>query len=457
MSSPSLQRRLALWQALSVLAILAVFSLLIYLALAPAVSAVARRRAESDADAVASKVYLNEDGSVGMSEVMISPSTLYTVYTADGLPAYANHEKDGFTDSPFRSGETYYLQIGSQQWLLTDSSLPGLGGSPAAYIRTGIQTGSIQDTTQALLLILLAAVPAAFLCAWLVSAAVARRVLRPLTEITETAEAISAGDFDRRVSVHSTSDEIDRLETSLNSMLDSLETSIEREKQFTSDASHELRTPLAVILGASQTALDHKDASAADYEASIRIIYKKATELQALLSQMLLLARGPAQAKFMELSTLNFSDVVMDIAEESEENAAARQISIHTDVEPDVEVTGDLMLLTRAVMNLVDNGIKYGREGGWLRIRLQKEGGDAVLTVSDNGPGIRPEHLPHIFDRFYRADNSRSSPGFGLGLALVERIASLHHGSVSVSSVPGQGASFSLQLPLADGRAALST
>lgn len=451
MKAHSIQKRLTRWYTVTIVLLLAVFSLLIFVSLTPMIASLARQRVLRDAAAVAEEVRL-EDGVLSAEEVFVSPDTLYTIYSAAGEPAFANHRQRWFNDSPLDDGAVLGREAAGQEWLIHDSAVVNEGGTPIAYVRAGVPLGAFADTTTALVTILLIALPVLAVTGLILGTGIARRSLQPLAEITQTAEEISAGDFARRLTPHGTSDEVGRLETTLNSMLDSLETSMEREKQFTSDASHELRTPLAVIIGASQTSLENSDATAADYAAAMRIIYKKSTDMQAMLSQMLLLARGHAQEKIMELTALNFSEIVQDISEEFEDAAARKNISIETHIQPDVEITGDLMLVTRAVMNLADNGIKYGREGGWLRIGLETDGDGAVLSVSDNGEGIRPENLPHIFDRFYRADNSRSSSGFGLGLALVERIAQLHGGSVSVESKVGMGTTFRLTLPLENGQ-----
>lgn len=448
MKSASIQKRLALWFTLTIVVLLAVFSLLIYAALTPTITNLARQRVIRDGAAVAEQVHLT-DGALSVNQVLISPDTLYTIYTADGSPAFANHRQRWFNDQPIDEDAIVQIEAGGQEWILQDSAVAGPDGSTLAYVRAGIPLGAYTDTSTALITILLIAVPLLAAAALILGRRIVRRSLQPIAEMTQTAEEIGAGDFSRRLTPHGTNDEVGRLETTFNHMLDSLETSMEREKQFTSDASHELRTPLAVIIGASQTSLENNEASAADLAAAMRIIYKKSTDMQAMLSQMLLLARGDSQEKFMELTRLNVSEIVQDIAEEFDDAAAKKRIDIQTDIAPEVEITGDLMLVTRAVMNLVDNGIKYGSEGGWLRIGLKAQGGQAVLTVSDNGEGIRPENLSHIFERFYRADNSRSSSGFGLGLSLVERIAELHHGSVSVESVFGRGSIFILRLPAA--------
>lgn len=448
MKNLSFRRRLTLWYTLTVVILLAVFFIFIYSTLAPTVQASVRERVDEDMSAVSASLYTDEMG-LHMEEVLISPDTLYAVYAPDGAALYANHHQRWFLGAPLDEGVVRTVTAGGQEWVLQDSTVMGNDGTVTAYVRTGAPVGANTDTTSALFRILLIALPLGGVCALLIGMRMTAGSLRRIDDITRAAEEIRQGDFSRRLAVHGTNDEIGRLECTFNSMLDSLEESMAREKQFTSDASHELRTPLAVILGAAQTTLEHVGAQSEDYAAALRIIYKRGTDMQSMLSQMLLLARGDAQASMMEHSRLNLSDIVLDISEEFAQQAAERRMQLETAVDPDICICGDLMMMTRAVMNLLSNAIRYGREGGWIRVSLREEGARAVLRVADNGEGIRSEDLPHIFDRFYRADGSRASSGFGLGLALAKRITELHEGSICADSTAGAGTVFTLTLPLA--------
>lgn len=442
----TIRQKMTFWYMLTIICLLCAFFALLYGTLTPAIVRGVQERIEQDAVSIGPSV-ADADGKLKMDDVVISVDTLYTVYTPDGVPAFANHELTWFTDTPFVENATHQVHASGQDWVLHDGAI-NRDGTLTAFVRTGAPLGSYANTASALLLIFLIAIPAGAAAALFIGRQIAKRSLQPIDEITRTAEEIRQGDLTRRISLPETQDEVGHLASAFNEMLDSLETAFTREKQFTSDASHELRTPLAVIIGAAQTSLGERTLPISEYKAALRTIYKRGVDMQTMLSQMLLLARGHEQTKLMEITTINMSDLVRDIAEEFIDMAAKKQIEIHLDIQEMVFIEGDLMLMTRAVMNLIDNGIKYGKQHGWLLIILRGPDGRAVLVVQDNGHGIRAQDIPHIFDRFYRGDASRSSAGNGLGLSLTERIIELHKGSISVQSNVDEGSIFRVELPL---------
>ncbi len=148
----------------------------------------------------------------------------------------------------------------------------------------------------------------------------------------------------------------------------------------------------------------------------------------------------------MQRAPVDLSELVAMVAETQAEAAAERQITLHTDLEPGITVQGDETLLMRLVINLTDNAIRYGRPGGWLRVTLARQAGQAVLTVADNGVGIAPEDQAKIWQRFWQADPARSGGGSGLGLAMVQWIAAAHGGAGTVESTPGQGSAFTFRM-----------
>lgn len=449
MKALSFRRRLTLWYTLAVITLLAAFFIFIWSTLTPTVRASVRDRVAEDTAAVSGSLH-TEGGIMTMDEVLISPDTLYTVYGADGEARYANHHQRWFTGTPLQEGSVRTVTAGGQEWILADSTVMDTDGNTAAFVRAGAPVGANADTEGALFRILLVALPLLGAAALLIGLRITAGSLQRIDRIRTAAEEIRQGELSRRLAVRDTNDELGQLEQTFNSMLDSLEESMAREKQFTSDASHELRTPLAVIIGAAQTTLSCKDAGPEDYAAALRIIYRRGTDMQAMLSQMLLLARGDAQASMMEHSRFNLSETVQDILDETAQRAAEKNIRLKAAIAPDIYVTGDLMMMTRAIMNLLDNAVQYGRQDGWAEVALTQNDRGVCLAVTDNGGGIAAEDLPHIFDRFYRADNSRASSGFGLGLALTKRIAELHGGSIRAESTAGAGSTFTLELPPAD-------
>ena len=273
------------------------------------------------------------------------------------------------------------------------------------------------------------------------------RALRPLREITRTAREIGGGDLTKRLAFTG-NDEIAELAGAFNEMTDSLERAFAREKRFTSDVSHELRTPLAVITANAENAEQEDKLEA--YRRANATILQKSRHLQRMISQILTFAREREHADAMRLEETDLRRALRDLADEAAEWAEEKGIAVETDVSDAPAIQADQMLLTRLFLNLLENAVKYGRAGGWIRVRAHRSGEMAVISICDNGEGISEADLPHIFQRFYRGDRARSGEGAGLGLSFAEMIVRLHHGKIAANSVQGETC-FVVELPLAPG------
>jgi len=216
-------------------------------------------------------------------------------------------------------------------------------------------------------------------------------------------------------------------------MADNVQNVIEREKQFSSDASHEIRTPISVIITNAEYAIESKDLQICTQ--TLTLIINKSRHMQQMLSQLMILARGNEQAQAMELENLDISNIITDIAEERAPKAKEKNITIQVESEKEVIVNVDLMLLSRMITNLIDNAVQYGNEDGYINIDIykDKQAQNAVILIVDNGIGIAQSDLPFIFNRFYRADKSRSQSGSGLGLSFVDFIVKLPQGIIRKS------------------------
>ena len=299
-------------------------------------------------------------------------------------------------------------------------------------------------------LVLLIACPLLIALALLVGYSITRRAFLPIEEIRRTAETIGAGsDLSARISTERTQGEIRQLAETFNEMFERLETSFEHERQFTSDASHELRTPVAVITSQAEYAL-LPDATTEEQREGLEVILEQAGKMSALISQLLLLARADNGTQQLSMAPTDLSLLAEEAAEQCRGSALQRQIRLELEIQPDVIVEGDPESLSRALRNLLENAIQYGRTGGFVKLNLGMEENSAVCSVQDDGIGISAEDLPRIWQRFYRADPSRNPSGSntGLGLALVKWIVEAHHGSIHAESAPGQGSRFTFRLPL---------
>jgi signal transduction histidine kinase len=275
---------------------------------------------------------------------------------------------------------------------------------------------------------------------WLVS-----RAIRPIENISATAVKIAAGDLSQRIDVGETESELGRLASVLNSTFARLDAAFAQQQQFTSDAAHELRTPVSVMLTQTQTALT-RERSPAEYRDTLESCQRAAQRMRKLIESLLELARLDAGQQPMKQLRFDLAQTARDCAALVEPLAAARHVKIASDV-PAMNCVGDPERLAQVITNLLTNAITYSKENGDVRLCGEEKNGSAILTVSDTGIGISARDLPHVFDRFYRADTSRTSGNTGLGLAISKAIVEAHGGEIEVSSQPDVGSVFTVRVP----------
>jgi two-component system OmpR family sensor kinase len=277
---------------------------------------------------------------------------------------------------------------------------------------------------------------------WLVT-----RALRPIQDISAAAAKIAVGNLSQRINSRDTDSELDQLVDVLNTTFARLDASFTREQRFTADAAHELRTPVTVIVTHVQNSLaaggltdEHREA----WEACERA----AQRMRRLIESLLQLARLDAGEEGGKHEPTELAALAAESVRSIRTLAAARKITLVTELAT-AEIAGDPGRLQQVITNLVTNAIYHGRDGGEVRISVRPEAGHAILTVADNGPGIAPEHAPHLFERFYRVDKARTSTAgrTGLGLAIVKAIIDAHGGTITVESRVGEGATFTVRLP----------
>lgn len=278
---------------------------------------------------------------------------------------------------------------------------------------------------------------------------ITRRTLGPLQDVTDTAQRISQGsDLTQRIRMGPGEDEVHRLAHTFDRMMDKLQSAFESEKQFTSDVSHELRTPVSVILSQCEFALS-EDAEEAERRSALQVVAAQARKMSTLIAQLLTLARTDSGRQSLHMEPLNLSELAEIICEEQADAAAARNIALHAEIAPNVLLRADETMMMRLFMNLVQNAISYGREGGNIWVTLRDAEGAVEGCVRDDGIGIAAEHLSKIWNRFYQVDPSRtaSRSGAGLGLPMVRWIVEAHGGTISVDSAPGKGSAFAFTFP----------
>lgn len=277
---------------------------------------------------------------------------------------------------------------------------------------------------------------------------ITRRAFYPIRKMIETVEEIRKdGKLSRRIPISAegaSGDEISRLASNFNGMFDRLEASFEQEKRFTSDVSHELRTPLAVIISQS----DYANEDVAYREHALTVIGREARRMNSLVNRLLTLSRSDYGTLTLETESVNLSDICHMLAEQQEVIAEDKAISIVRDIDDGIYVNGDEAMIIRILLNLMENAIKYGKQGGRVKISLRKENDEAVCSIDDDGIGISKENIERIWERFYRVEEARSEDGSGLGLAMVQALVKAHGGRVDVKSELNKGSCFTVFFPM---------
>jgi heavy metal sensor kinase len=341
------------------------------------------------------------------------------------------------------------VETDSARWRIYTQPLAGAPGQPTAWLQVIQPLAPVQEALEGLSRQMLLGFPLALLLAAAGGLFLARRALAPVDRMTSTAAALSASDLARRIGYSGPPDELGRLATTFDAMLDRLAAAFARERRFTADAAHELRTPLTALRGRIEVALS-RPRSAEEHAATLRALADDVDRLARLSNDLLLLARLDDGELRPDHGPVRLDDLLASVVESVRDLAAVRGLTLHYDPPPALTVAGDLGQLSRLLLNLLDNALKFTPAGGAISVGLAADGAWAVITVADTGPGIAPEHLPLLGRRFYRgeADRARASGGSGLGLAIAGEIARAHGGALSLTSSLGRGTTATVRLPV---------
>lgn len=277
-----------------------------------------------------------------------------------------------------------------------------------------------------------------------------RRALTPVEQITRAAERITQHNLSERLPVAQTGDELERLSVALNRMIARLDEAFQNSKRFVADASHDLRTPLTILRGELESFAEDSRLTAELRERAATML-EEALHLSKIVEQLFMLSRLDAGEAQTEWTRFDLAELAKTTADQMSLLAEDKGISISCDTDQPMPVEGDRVRLKQVVVNLLDNAIKYTPQKGAIQLRVHGLNGHAVLEVQDNGIGIPPEALPHVFDRFYRVDQTRSgeAESAGLGLAIVKSICTAHAAEVEAQSRFGNGSCFRVKLNLA--------
>lgn len=315
--------------------------------------------------------------------------------------------------------------------------------------QVGTSLKKMFHTLNKFLIILLVSAPVLLFMSVLGGYLILTRALGPVELVVETAHKITAEDLSLRIPSKNRKDEIGRLITTFNQMIARLEQSVSQLKQFSTDASHDLKTPLTVIRGEIDIAL-RKKRTPGHYQQTLTSVHEEARKLETVIDNLLFLSRIDAQDHRLTFQRVRLDEILLELFEKTGRLAREKRIAYVITKAESLSVRGDVVLLNRLVLNLLDNAIKYTPEGHKIEMSLEREGKRALLRVRDTGIGIPGECLPFIFDRFYRVDKSRSQKtgGSGLGLSIVKKITDIHHAKVKVKSILDKGTTVRVSFPL---------
>ena len=390
-----------------------------------------------------------EGGSLVIDDdFMKMVSDVYSaIYTESGELIYGENPLSKGTQAiPFTTSKLWSMEYNEERYDLYDRKLSVPGLEEGIWLRGMVSQQRNVTQLNNIVRLTLYVLPFFILIAALIGALLAGRMLAPLRQLEETAQQIAdGGDLKQRIEIGKGTDEVHTLANVFNEMVQRLDRTFEAEKQFTSDASHELRTPMSVIQAQSEYILE-KDRTKKEYQEAFEVVARQSARMNNLINDMLDYTRMDQGNERYPLEQLDLSVVVGELCEELA-LVKEKNITLTCQAESNCIINGNRYLLERLLQNLISNAYRYGKQDGYIRVNLATAGGAYRLSVSDNGIGIPAEEKEKIFQRFYRADTSRSENGTGLGLSIVKKIAELHEANIDIESTVGEGSTFFIDFP----------
>jgi signal transduction histidine kinase len=481
--------RLSLWYMTLTALVLVIFSVAVYIGLERRLSENLDDDLRSQASLAAASITASGDSAVldPTFRKQLSDEVLLWVLNFNGnlvLPVRGEQlgtipvRKASISRASY--GLTTYdtIHAGGQHLRTITVPVRNDAGIPAYALQLGYSTSRIEDALELLIQALLVIAPLAIIVAALTGYLLAGRALQPVADITRLASQIDGEDLESRLNLDLPNDELGRLARTFDLMLDRIDLAFQRQRQFTGDAAHELRTPLSLMRSQIDLAVTQAD-TPEEFREALTALDGDVSRMTTLVGMLLSLARADVGQLTPNREPVDLADLALDVVDQLEPIAAENGLTIATNLNP-VTASVDPDMIIQVLINLIDNAITNTPAGGTITVSVARgqwpvvstaaeprpENGKlktqltadhqprATITVSDTGVGIAPEHVPRIFDRFYRVDTgrARSRGGIGLGLAISHAIVHAHHGSLTATSEPGKGSTFTLTLPIEMGR-----
>lgn len=467
MNTRSLYFRLILWYSGLVIVVSLAFAAYTYEGVRVRLYGEMERTLARRAQQIADNVLIHE-GSEPEQEIARQISEVYSpaannrfirILKSDGSLLYVSEPpKDGSFDPqavpmPLSGATVQRIEKLPSGVTLLMVDLPVILAGKGYRIEMGAPTHEMQTALHGLVITLLFGLPIVVIIASAGGYVLVRRSLKPVEDIRATAEQITFGNLSNRLPVVHTGDALEHLSLTLNQMLHRLEDAYLQVSRFSADASHELRTPLTIMRGELESIIQRYPALSDVLRERLGSILEETERLSRITESLFTISRLDAGEAKTNPVTFYLIDLVKTTTDQMLLLAEEKSIAITIDQRAPVKVTGDTARLKQVVVNLLDNAIKYTPAGGKISITISEEQHKACFTITDTGIGIHSNALPHVFERFYRADKARSREqgGAGLGLSIVRSIVQAHGGTVEVESVENKGATFRVILPLAEG------
>ena len=400
------------------------------------------RREESDED--------EAEAELASDELLDTDEFVFRIIDDDG---FIHHGMGDYwaVDYPLPVGQGFLdiSSVVSGRWRVHNLPLTSERGDTLGWLQTAASLEGIDDALENLRTQLYLAVPLAIAMAGLGGFFLADRGLRPIGRITRIAQSITGSAMNRRIDFKGPEDEVGRLATTFDSMLDRLEIAFEREKRFIADASHELRTPLTTLKGRLDVTLNSLR-TPEEYRQTLNDMNDEVDRLIRVSNELLYLARLEQGHLSWQPAEIALKDLLGSIVDQLRPVAESKSVSLVEDIPSDIVVTGDSDHIIRLFLNILDNAVKFSPPGAAVSVQAKERDENVIVSISDEGLGISPEHLAHILERFYRVDKprSREEGGTGLGLAIANEIAIRHGGSIEAQSDVGVGTKMIVTLPV---------
>jgi two-component system, OmpR family, sensor kinase len=405
----------------------------------------------NDGDQILLEIY-NRDHSIALKSPQLGENNLPIAMQALSGPFEG---KPSFIDLKISSGGISNKTFNARVILYPDQN-----NESARYVfAIAVPSSKIDRILFQLQLTIIILIPFAMAIAAFGGWLLAGRAFKPVNQVISAAKELEADNLHQRLPVGLVDDEISRLSITLNDMIGRLEQSFRVQRQFTADASHELRTPLTILAGQIEVALQ-RNRESSEYQETLKNNLEEIHRLQKIVDSLLLLSRIDSGKLIISQTPVRLDEALLSSMEKLSGIAKGKEISIDFQLDnegskstDDIIVLGDAASLQNVFLNLLDNAIKYSRPGCKLSCTLKAIGQHAEIEIIDCGEGISSEHIEHIFERFYRADHSQGKDGksgVGLGLAIARAVVEAHGGTISLSSIHGQGTTARVVLPLAN-------